>query len=159
MEFIGRLVIKNQPKIPCEVEQLMAVYKTVIFGELCVGLSKNNFLVEFGTRTGDIRKGLKLDACYNRIEILHDFTDNYFVVLIKPENMGLSVYQPRSKTFEKVFDCQQTFVSFHIEDSNGHETLHVQYSPTREEVMDFSKREEIQDNADITDEVLESLCR
>ena len=139
MEFIGKITVRNQPKLSNDLEEFMTKYKTVS-GDLCVGYSKNNFLVEFSAFNGEIRKGLKVDSSFDDLEIIHDFNDEYFVLLTRAENYGFSVYRPSDQTFQKVQESPHYFIGFHVQDlDQGRQALHMQYSPTRSEILDFAK--------------------
>ena len=137
MEFIGRIAVQNKPKLPSDLEQFINKYK-VVSDDLCVGYSKNNFLVEFSAFHGDIKKGVKLDSTYDNLEIIHDFNDKYVVLLTRPENCGFCVYQPNEQTFQKVQESTQYFIGYHVQDDQGRQILHIQYSPSRSEAFDFA---------------------
>ena len=84
-----------------------------------------------------------MDSNYDNLEIIHDFKDEYFVLLTRPENEGFCVYQPKNQAFQKIRDCSQSFIGFHVQDVQGRQVLHMQYSPTRSEIIDLCGSQEI----------------
>ena len=60
MEFLGRVRVEATNSLPFELEHSLIKCK-VVHGKVCVGLSRNNFLVEFNATNCDIKKGIKIE--------------------------------------------------------------------------------------------------
>ena len=139
MEFLGRVRVEaTNSLLPFELEHSLIKCK-VVHGKVCVGLSRNNFLVEFNATNCDIKKGIKIEQwkCQD-LDIVYEFGDKYLILLTKKDNEGFLVYEAFDHTFKLVHHCPERFLTLKPVDTvEGRQAVHVQYSPVRSKTLHF----------------------
>ena len=140
MEFLGRVVVEtaNSHKLPYELEHSIAKYK-IVYENTCVGLSRNNFLIEFSTSKNtncDIKKGIKLEWKCQDLDIVYENGDKYLAVLTMQDKEGFAVFEAFDQSFKLIHQCPERFMNLRPIDTNGRQILFVQFSPTRSETFD-----------------------
>ena len=140
MEFLGRVRVESTTslRLPFELEHSITKCK-VIHGNICVGLSRNNVLVEFNATNCDIKKGIKIEKwkCQD-LDIVYEIGDKYLILLTKEDNEGFLVYEAFDQGFKLVHHFPERFLTLKPVDTvEGRQAVLVQYSPTRSETLDL----------------------
>jgi len=146
-ELIGRIINTSKILLPSSLKDYINLYDS-IDSRQCVGLTKNNLLIEFDILSEKFTRVHKISAAadgffYESLKVIHDVYNQYQVVVTQSSNQGLQVYKTASKqgSYEMIFELRETFIEIEVDDEptkGAYEVLKIKLSPSRILVKDFS---------------------
>ena len=146
-ELIGRIINTSKILLPSSLKDYISLYDS-IDSRQCVGLTKNNLLIEFDILSEKLTRVHKISAAadgfvYESLKVIHDVYNQYQVVVTQSSNQGLQVYKTASKpgSYEMIFELRETFIEIEVDDEptkGAYEVLKIKLSPSRILVKDFS---------------------
>ena len=146
-ELIGRIINTSKILLPSSLKDYINLYDS-IDSRQCVGLTKNNLLIEFDILSEKFTRVHKISAAadgffYESLKVIHDVYNQYQVVITQSSNQGLQVYKTASKqgSYEMIFELKETFIEIEVDDEptkGAYEVLKIKLSPSRILVKDFS---------------------
>ena len=146
-ELIGRIINTSKILLPSSLKDYISLYDS-IDSRQCVGLTKNNLLIEFDILSEKFTRVHKISAAadgffYESLKVIHDVYNQYQVVVTQSSNQGLQVYKTASKqgSYEMIFELKETFIEIEVDDEptkGAYEVLKIKLSPSRILVKDFS---------------------
>ena len=146
-ELIGRIINTSKILLPSSLKDYISLYDS-IDSRQCVGLTKNNLLIEFDILSEKFTRVHKISAAadgffYESLKVIHDVYNQYQVVVTQSSNQGLQVYKTASKqgSYEMIFELRETFIEIEVDDEptkGAYEVLKIKLSPSRILVKDFS---------------------
>ena len=144
-ELIGRIINPSKILLPSSLKDYISLYDS-IDSRQCVGLTKNNLLIEFDILSEKFTRVHKISAdgfVYESLKVIHDVYNQYQVVVTQSSNQGLQVYKTASKqgSYEMIFELRETFIEIEVDDEptkGAYEVLKIKLSPSRILVKDFS---------------------
>ena len=144
-ELIGRIINTSKILLPSSLKDYISLYDS-IDSRQCVGLTKNNLLIEFDILSEKFTRVHKISAdgfVYESLKVIHDVYNQYQVVVTQSSNQGLQVYKTASKpgSYEMIFELRETFIEIEVDDEptkGAYEVLKIKLSPSRILVKDFS---------------------
>ena len=146
-ELIGRIINTSKILLPSSLKDYISLSDS-IDSRQCVGLTKNNLLIEFDILSEKFTRVHKISAAadgffYESLKVIHDVYNQYQVVVTQSSNQGLQVYKTASKpgSYEMIFELRETFIEIEVDDEptkGAYEVLKIKLSPSRILVKDFS---------------------
>ena len=120
-ELIGRIINTSKILLPSSLKDYISLYDS-IDSRQCVGLTKNNLLIEFDILSEKLTRVHKISAAadgffYESLKVIHDVYNQYQVVITQSSNQGLQVYKTASKqgSYEMIFELKETFIEIEVE--------------------------------------------
>ena len=144
-EIIGRIISTSKIILPSSLKDYISLYDS-IDSRQCVGLTKNNLLIEFDIQSEEFTRVHKIsaaaaDGSYENLKVIHDICNQYQVVVTQSSNQGLQVYKTTKQGYEMIFELRETFIEIEVDDEptkGGYEILKIKLSPSRILVKEFS---------------------
>ena len=159
MELIGRIISTSEITLPSSLKDYISLYD-MIDSRQCVGLTKNNLLIEFDIQSEEFARVHKIspDAAsgsYENLKVIHDIYNQYQVVVTESSNQGLRVYKTTKQGYEMIFELREKFIEIEVDDEptkGGYEVLKIMLSPSKIIVKKFSSSFQRMNDCDVEHE-------